>query len=91
MSCTNVNACPNEGTGDASNCSFERKLCVTCREDAGTVYVRMQSNNMPNHCFYISLGTLGEQNIDWEVKWMAQASNATASETRRNLAENRDL
>ena len=55
MSCTGKMMCP-EGSGsetytDENPCTFTRKLCATCEEDDGEVYIRIQSNQMPNHCF----------------------------------------
>ena len=47
--------CP-DGSGstlytDDSPCTFTRKLCATCSEVDDVVYIRVQSNEMPNHCF----------------------------------------
>lgn len=39
VTCANVEACA--GTESGSNCTWERKLCVTCRDDSGTVKIRV--------------------------------------------------
>jgi len=57
MQCSGQMMCPG---GDGSQlyttddpCIFTRKLCVTCQVNAddGETYIRIQSNQLPNHCF----------------------------------------
>ena len=55
MSCTGQMMCP-DGSGsqlytEDNPCTFTRKLCATCSEVDDVVYIRVQSNEMPNHCF----------------------------------------
>ena len=50
MNCTGTARCPG-GTGTAASCTFVRKLSVSCIEKSGDVYIRFQTNGMPNHCF----------------------------------------
>lgn len=48
----NYGTCPSHGTILSSGqCSFERKLCVSCFEENNVVRIRAQTNGMPNHCF----------------------------------------
>jgi len=55
MSCTGDIRCPG-GSGSStytsgSPCTFERALCVSCRDDGGVVKIKVQTNSLPNHCF----------------------------------------
>jgi hypothetical protein len=47
--------CPGGTTSklytEADPCTYTRKLCTTCSEKDGKVYIRVQSNQLPNHCF----------------------------------------
>eukprot|EP00347_Sterkiella_histriomuscorum_P010578 403375740 len=66
-----------ENIDGVSYCTFQRQLCVTCelvstyvnqdfiRKD---IYVRVQTNNMPNHCYYHETAPQ-PQMIDFKVKW----------------------
>ncbi len=52
--CTNVGSCSTSDSafsGSASSCTAAYKLCVSCRDDAGTVKIRVQSNGVPAICF----------------------------------------
>jgi hypothetical protein len=64
--------CPNGG-GEQTSCTVNRKNCVTCRQDNTQVYIRYQSNGMPNHCYGTEeVGATDvpyDQRIDFEVKW----------------------
>ena len=72
MSCTGQMMCP-DGSGseyytDDSPCTFTRKLCATCSEVDDVVYIRVQSNEMPNHCFQaINDNPLSTNAGDFEV------------------------
>lgn len=53
-------------------CTHQMKLCVTC-EQTDKVYIRVQSNGMPNHCYsanYYPLQYYPDYKIiDWTVEW----------------------
>eukprot|EP00347_Sterkiella_histriomuscorum_P016151 403354286 len=49
VSCTQE-ACPTGG-GTAPNCAWTRKLCVTCSSESNKIFIRIQSNGLPNHCY----------------------------------------
>lgn len=55
--CANVGECPDSGevtgyyTWDSQECTFNRQLCVYCTEENSKVYITVQSNGMPNHCW----------------------------------------
>ena len=55
MNCAGQMMCPG-GSGSQTYttenpCTYTRKLCVTCQEKNNDVYIRVQSNQLPNHCF----------------------------------------
>ena len=50
---------------DDGACEWERKLCVTCKEVNGTVKIRLQTNNLPDHCIENKLAD--EMILDYEV------------------------
>lgn len=83
MTCKNVVKCPTHGTTSGENCTFTRKLCVTCRESGGKVYIRTQGNNMPNHCFNSPREAPAETLFDFEARWLAP----TDSTRRRELED----
>ena len=42
---------PSLGRASGADCTWQRRLCVTCRVDAdGVTRIRVQTNNLPNHC-----------------------------------------
>ena len=62
--------CIDSGNFDpsTSECSWNRKLCVTC-ESSGTsrVKINVQSNGLPAECFYAPDRQMVEQNIEYSV------------------------
>lgn len=71
--------CPNasdEGTYTSdSPCTFERKMCVSCREtDSGVVKIKVQTNMMPNHCFTSVSNNAVPKDFEFEVNWQPDAS-----------------
>ena len=71
VTCTNVGRC-NTGdsgfSGSASSCTSSYKLCVSCRDDSGTVKIRVQSNNIPRSC-YSTPQNIASVNYDYEVEF----------------------
>ena len=61
-------------------CEWERKLCVTCREVNGTTKIRVQTNNLPNHCIENKLAD--EIILDYEVNFN---NNETYGDWARDL------
>ena len=55
---------------DTNSCTVTRKNCVTCRQSSSLVYIRFQSNGMPNHCYGADSSTYpASQHVDFEVSW----------------------
>ena len=73
MGCTGEMRCPGaSGTSTYTNdakCSWSRALCVSCRNDGGTVMIRVQTNNLPNHCINSNVNNAKEDLQDFEVAW----------------------
>lgn len=62
-----MEVCPS-GSGTAPTCTWKRKLCVSCSQTNSVTYMRIQTNNMPDHC-YGGKPTVSEQKTDVTVKW----------------------
>ena len=87
VSCTGQMRCPGTSgaaTYTSSNpCTFVRKLCVSCFEDAGTVKILVQSNGLPNHCFFSTVNVSVATEHEWQVAFNSDVSsveNYTASD-----------
>ena len=65
FACENKPKCIPDGTLDGTTCTWERRLCVTCRVDNGITKIRVQTNNLPNHC--VQSTSVKPQNFDYEV------------------------
>jgi len=39
-------------TMSGGECVSTRRLCVTCEERDSGVFIRVQSDSMPNHCYF---------------------------------------
>lgn len=56
----------------AQTCTHAMKLCVTCKQTS-SVFIRVQSNGMPNHCYSANYSPLqyypDYKVFDWTVKW----------------------
>jgi hypothetical protein len=84
VSCTQE-GCPTGG-GTAPNCSWRRKLCVSCTLESNKVYIRVQSNGLPDHC-YGGRPTVNETNFDFKVLY----NSATSSVTPLTLSSQSDF
>uniref|UniRef100_A0A7S1G3J0 YHYH domain-containing protein n=1 Tax=Bicosoecida sp. CB-2014 TaxID=1486930 RepID=A0A7S1G3J0_9STRA len=82
VTCSGVGECPVGGVvGDDGSCSWWRRLCVTCRDDAGTVRVRVQSNGLPDHCFGSPHQAPAPLDIDYEVEFDADVDDPAHAPT----------
>lgn len=77
VTCADVGACA--GTESGSNCTWNRKLCVSCRDASGTVKIRVQTNGLPSHCYKTPQTAPAELTVDWEVDWLSAAGANPAS------------
>lgn len=74
------NKCAGTVSGtDDENCTWERKLCVTCRNDGGSIKIRVQTNGLPSHCYRSPNTAPVAQTVDFEVKWLSTAPQNGAS------------
>lgn len=67
--------CPDSATG--TSCTWTRQLCVTCYQTGSVVYMRVQTNGMPDHCFY-SPYPVKSQKVDFTVKFNPSTTSLTA-------------
>ena len=79
MRCTGTMPCPGSTSGrkeysSSSPCTYNRKLCVTCSVKSGTTMIRVQTNNLPNHCSDSNVNTPYEFELDWEVAFNPDVS-----------------
>lgn len=65
FTCPSKPACIPAGTKTGADCTWQRRLCVTCREDGGVTKIRVQTNNLPDHC--VQSIQIKEQEFDTEV------------------------
>ena len=78
VSCTGVMRCPGtsgEATYTSSSpCTYERKLCVSCYDDGGTTYIKVQANGLPNHCFHSVVNVSSAMEHEWTAVFNADVS-----------------
>ena len=83
QSCEDVGICA--GTlEDNGNCKWVRKLKVTCDEQNGKVFITVQSNGLPNHCYEQKNGGAPSTwiDIDFKVRWLPPAVSTTEADPR---------
>jgi len=80
-SCTQE-TCPDSATAGSptQSCSWTRKLCVSCYESGSDVYIRVQTNGLPDHC-YTTPSTVYSWTFDFSVKFNVDISGEDASST----------
>ena len=72
---------------ETEDCTWTRKLCVTCDYDSFYgVTINMQSNGLPRKCFWTEDRELTEQNIDFTVEW--NQAMQSADNPRVNIGTN---
>ena len=86
VTCYDMQSCP--GTQSGNKCEWERKLCASCWEDKhGTVKVRVQSNGLPNHCFYSPFAPV-EKNDDYEAIFSAEITRTVQDPSTQDQVNN---
>ena len=79
-SCSSMSACPSGISNKRSTggCEWNRKLKVTCSAYGTDVYIRVQTNSLPNHCFAYSNGSMSENQVDFKVRYNQPTSSLSA-------------
>ena len=79
VSCTGVMRCPGSSGSatytSSSPCTYERKLCVSCYEENSTVYIKVQSNGLPNHCFHSTVNVATAMEHEWTAAFNSDVTN----------------
>ena len=70
--CQGKQRCIENGTDTGPDCAWERRLCVTCRRANSVTKIRVQTNNLPDHC--MSSISVKPQNFDFEVNFNTVAT-----------------
>lgn len=53
-----------------SSSTWSRKLCVSCYQTGSDVYMRVQTNGLPNHCYSVlNTERVKSMVIDFSVKF----------------------
>ena len=66
VTCSNVGVCA--GTPNGNTCTWQQKLCVSCREDSlGRTLIRVQTNGLPLHCYSTPRQKPNSLDVDFEV------------------------
>ena len=80
VTCTGITTCPTGGTtstsGGVTTCTWTRKLCVTCSTSNSKVYMRVQTNSLPAHCFETP-NTVNSYNYDTTVLFNPSVTGVT--------------
>ena len=86
--------CPDD-TGQSESCNLTRKNCITCYRDSGQqVWLRVQSNAIPNHCYGNKEGF--DQNpqsaqISFDVHWNKSVLNKAKTYDKTHFATTEDI
>lgn len=76
VTCTgDVAYCAGSWDSTGSTCTWTRKLCVTCSTTNSVTYIRIQTNSLPNRCYYAGKDTPVSQSFDFKVKFNWDASS----------------
>lgn len=74
-------------SSDGNTCTWDRRLCVTCRRDGPDVYIRVQTNDLPDHC--IKSSSVKPQYFDFEV--LFDSGNPATDPLANNFASQDEL
>ena len=62
-------------------CTWNRKFKVSCSLEDGDVYVRVQTNSLPDHCYLETSGVnIIENFVDFKVKFDSDPATLTKKE-----------
>lgn len=62
------------GTVSGDTCTWERQVCVTCYDDGGVTKIHVQTNGLPNHCYFSPLIAPAAVEVDFTANWMTTAT-----------------
>lgn len=79
FACEGKPRCIPDGVVSGSTCTWERRLCVTCRVDDGVTKIRVQTNNLPPHC--VTSTSIKAQSFDYEVDFNPKETHGTWKKT----------
>ena len=80
VTCTgDVAYCAGSWDSTGSTCTWTRKLCVTCSTTNSVTYIRIQTNSLPNRCYYAGKDTPVSQSFDFKVKFNWDASSQSTN------------
>ena len=82
FTCANKPRCIPAGTASGGSCTWQRRLCVTCRVDSGVTKIHVQTNNLPNHC--IQSDSVNAMDFDFEVVFNRKQTHGTLNKNIRN-------
>lgn len=76
------NTCPDSSVAGTptQSCSWTRKLCVSCYQSGSDVYIRVQTNGLPDHC-YSTPATVYSWTFDFSVIYNTDVKSKSASST----------
>lgn len=63
VTCTQP-TCPDGAPGPS--CTWTRKLCVSCSQVGQQVYIRVQTNGLPDHCYGAPVA-VSSHTVDFQV------------------------
>lgn len=70
VSCPGMENCNGLYQSPEGGCQWNRKFKITCTLVNSEVYVRVQTNSLPDHCFALATGKVAFENfIDFKVKF----------------------
>lgn len=67
--------CVDSSEETSATCQHRHKLCVSCEEDFGDVYIYVKSNSLPDHCFRAVDYGPSSDDIQFRVIWNLDVDN----------------
>ena len=70
VSCTGMSQCNGIYKVSGGGCTWNQKFKVSCTLEGEDVYVRVQTNSLPDHCYMETTGlSILENQVDFKVKF----------------------
>lgn len=64
-SCSFAGQCPDGSSN--TYCEWDRVLCVSCYTSGSATVIRVQTNGLPNHCYYAPYNAPSSSPVDFSV------------------------